>query len=95
VIFSGILFKLDGFAQVLGGLFAARWAMIGMGSSIGLHGAQLGANDFSFHGTLDNAYTQAEATQHLLLAWFMLVLMSILFGWATAYFLKRKDVKMR
>ncbi len=95
VIFSGILFKLDGFAQVLGGLFAARWAMIGMGSSIGLHGAQLGADDFSFHGTLDNAYSQTEATQHLLLAWFMLVLMIVLFACATAYFLKRKDVKMR
>jgi ABC transport system ATP-binding/permease protein len=95
VIFSGILFKLDGFAQVLGGLFAARWAMVGMGSSIGLHGEKLGADDFSFYGTLDNSYTQAEAVQHLLLSWFVLIVMIILFACATAYFLKRKDVKVR
>jgi hypothetical protein len=94
VIFSGIIFKLNGtFAQILGGLFAARWAMIGMGSSIGLHSNRVGADDFSFQGTLDGAYSQPHATQHLLFAWFALIVMIVVLGFATAFFLKRKDVR--
>src|SRR5439155_24849033 len=51
VIFSGIIFKLNGtFAQILGGLFAESWAMIGMGSSIGLNSNRVGADDFPFQG---------------------------------------------
>ena len=96
VIFSGIIFKLNGtFAQILGGLFAARWAMIGMGSSIGLHSNRVGADDFSFQGTLDGAYSQPHAIQHLLFAWFALIVMIVVLSSATAFFLKRKDIRTR
>src|SRR5258707_15259835 len=42
VIFSGVIFKLHTpVLQVLGALFAARWAMAGLGSSVGLHADKL------------------------------------------------------
>ncbi len=37
IIFSGVIFELSGTgAQIIGGFFATRWAMIGAGSSLGL-----------------------------------------------------------
>src|SRR5947209_74119 len=52
VIFSGIIFKLDSpILQVLGALFPVRWAMAGLGSSVGLHGDKLGVDDFAYQGT--------------------------------------------
>src|SRR5229473_4010013 len=98
VIFSGLLFKLAGPAlQIVGGLFAARWAVAATGSSIGLHGDKLGADGFSFQGTLfppaDPATSQTTATLHLLLCWLILLAMIVILGLITAYFLKRKDVR--
>jgi ABC-type multidrug transport system ATPase subunit/pSer/pThr/pTyr-binding forkhead associated (FHA) protein len=98
VIFSGLLFKLDGPAlQIVGGLFAARWAVAATGSSIGLHGDKLGADGFSFQGTLfppaDPATSQTTATLHLLLCWSILIAMIVILSLITAYFLKRKDVR--
>jgi ABC transport system ATP-binding/permease protein len=97
VIFSGLLFKLDGpVLQVIGGLFAARWAVAATGSSVGLHGDKLGADGFSFQGTLfppDPTNSQTTATLHLLLCWFILIAMIVVLGFATAYFLKRKDIR--
>jgi ABC-type multidrug transport system ATPase subunit/pSer/pThr/pTyr-binding forkhead associated (FHA) protein len=95
VVFSGLVFKLDGpVFQFLGAFFADRWAMAAAGSSVGIHGDKLGADDFSFQGTLFSTYSQTEATLHLLLCWGALLLMIVLLGLATAYFLKRKDVRM-
>src|SRR6266851_3832774 len=98
VIFSGLLFKLDGPAlQIVGGLFAARWAVAATGSSIGLHGDKLGADGFSFQGTLfppaDPATSQTTATLHLLLCWSILIAMIVMLSLVTAYFLKRKDIR--
>lgn len=94
VIFSGLLFNLNGpVLQTIGALFAARWAMAASGSSVGIHGDKLGADDFSFQGRLFSTFTQAQATFHLLLCWFALVAMIVLLGIATAYFLKRKDIR--
>ena len=107
VIFSGILFKLDGIAQVLSAFFAARWAMVGMGSTIGLVPCYVGSDNFSFQGTVEqntptcppgnsgDVISQATATGHLLLTWLVLALMIIILGFATAYFLKQKDAKVR
>lgn len=107
VIFSGILFKLDGIAQFLSAFFAARWAMIGMGSTIGLVPCYVGSDNFSFQGTVETStptcpagsstdvVSQAAATGHLLLTWFILALMIVAFACATAYFLKQKDVKVK
>ncbi len=52
VIFSGIMFKLDGNAQALAALFVSHWAIAGMGSSIGLVPCYVGSDNFSFQGRL-------------------------------------------
>ncbi len=94
VIFSGVLFSLDNpqFLQVLGAFFPARWAMAAMGSTVGLHSDKLGADAFSYWGTLVD-YSQRDATLHLLLSWAVLLVTIVLLIFATAYLLKRKDVR--
>src|SRR3989442_10043166 len=100
VIFSGIIFPLNNVPlQFLGSFFAARWAMAALGSTIGLHGDKLGSgSDFAYQGTLfthvdPTSATTAAAVFHLFLMWFALVVMILVFGALTAYFLKRKDVR--
>ncbi len=94
VIFSGLLFNLNGpVLQAIGALFAVRWGMAASGSSVGLHGDKLGADDFSYRGTLFSTFSQTEATIHLFICWFALVVMIVLLGVTIAYFLKRKDVR--
>ena len=101
VIFSGIIFQLDSpTMQFLGSFFAARWSMAAMGSTVGLHGqfitdssGSTTGEDFSYQGTLFSTHSQVAATLHLLLCWGALALMCVLLGLATAYFLKRKDVR--
>jgi len=94
VIFSGLLFNLNGpILQTIGALFAVRWGMAASGSSVGLHGDKLGADDFSYKGTLFSTFSQTEAAIHLFICWFALVVMILVFGVAIAYFLKRKDVR--
>ena len=97
VIFSGIIFNLNTpILQVLGAFFAARWAMAGLGSSIGLHGDKLGVDDFSYQSThfvsLDPATALPGATMHLLLVWGALMAIIVALGFVIAFFLKRKDV---
>ena len=97
VIFSGIIFNLNTpILQVLGAFFAARWAMAGLGSSIGLHGDKLGVDDFSYQSThfvsLDPATALPAATMHLLLVWGALLAIIVALGFVIAFFLKRKDV---
>ena len=92
VIFSGIIFTLQGpVAQAFGGIFAARWAIAGLGSSIGLHGDKLGVDDFAFCGTLFSTCSQSQATTHLIIVWSSLVAMILVLGLLVAIFLKRKD----
>jgi ABC-type multidrug transport system ATPase subunit/pSer/pThr/pTyr-binding forkhead associated (FHA) protein len=99
IIFSGTIFPLNSwFLQLLSALFPIRWAMAALGSSIGLHSDKLNkdtifGNSPTFHGTLLSTYSQAEAIQYLLLMWLALTIMIIVFGVATAYFLKRKDIR--
>jgi hypothetical protein len=94
VIFSGLLFNLNGpILQAIGALFAVRWGMAASGSSVGLHGDKLGADGFSYKGTLFSTFSQEEAAIHLFICWFALIVMIFLLGVAIAYFLKRKDVR--
>jgi ABC transport system ATP-binding/permease protein len=98
VIFSGIIFKLGTpILQGAGALFAARWAMAALGSSLGLHGDKLGVDDFSFQGThfvaLDPATALQGATVHLLATWAALLAIIIVLMGAIAIFLKRKDIR--
>jgi len=95
IIFSNVLFSLDNppFLQVLGGIFPARWAMAAMGSTVGLHGDKLRTDGFSYRSTLLSLTSQSEAVFHLLLCWFVLVLMIVLLGLTIAILLKKKDVR--
>ncbi len=95
VIFSGLLFQLNGpFLQAFGSLFAVRWGMAAAGTSVGIHGDKIGADTWTYQGTLFSTNSQAQATLHLLLCWFALVVMILILGLLTAYFLKRKDVRV-
>ena len=78
---------------MIGALFAVRWGMAAAGSSVGLHGDKLGTDGFSYKGTLFSTFSQGEATLHLFICWFALIAMSLILAAATAYFLKRKDVR--
>ncbi len=98
VIFSGVIFELNTpILQAIGAIFAMRWAMAGMGSSVGLHPDKLGVDSFSYQGTLFVSVNKASvipsATAHLLLIWGALALMILVFGLATALFLKQKDTR--
>jgi hypothetical protein len=98
VIFSGVIFELNTpILQAIGAIFAMRWAMAGMGSSVGLHPDKLGVDSFSYQGTLFVSVNKASvvptATAHLLLVWGALALMILVFGLATALFLKQKDTR--
>jgi ABC transport system ATP-binding/permease protein len=96
VIFSGIIFPLSNpLMQFLGAFFTTRWAMAGMGTTVGLHGDKLGGDTFSFQGILFSAVTPDRFTAglHLLLIWFILIAMIIILGLLTAYYLKKKDVR--
>jgi len=96
VIFSGIIFKLNGpLLQILGAFFPARWAMAAMGSTVGLHGTPLRLDDWSFQSTLYSQYTenQGPAIAHLLLCWFFLIVTILILGGLVGYFLKQKDVR--
>lgn len=98
VIFSGILFKLNTpVLQAVGAIFAMRWAMAAMGSSVGLHADKLGVDQFAYQGTLFTSLNPGshtnEAILHLLLVWSILVVMIFALGMVTTFFLKRKDVR--
>lgn len=98
VIFSGAVFKLNTpLLQAIGDLFAVRWAMAGMGSSVGLHPDKLGVDAFAYQGTLFTTLNAADArpaaTIHLLIVWGALVLMIILLGILISFLLKQKDVR--
>jgi ABC-type multidrug transport system permease subunit len=97
VIFSGAVFPLTNwFLQIIGVVFPSRWAMVALSSSVGLHaekvnGDEIFGNNYSYHGTLFSIYSQREALQYLLLMWMALLIMILVFGIVTGYFLKRKD----
>ena len=97
VIFSGAVFPLTNwFLQIVGVFFPARWSMIAMSSTVGLHsekvnGDEIFGNTYSYHGTLFSIYSQSEALQYLLLMWMALIIMILVFGIAVGYFLKLKD----
>ncbi|MBE3558908.1 MAG: FHA domain-containing protein [Ktedonobacteraceae bacterium] len=95
VIFAGVVFSLDKspLLQVIGAFFPTRWAMAAMGSTVGLHGDKLGADDFSFKGLLFSTTSKPEAVAHLLLCWVALAITIVILGWAIGWFLKRKDIR--
>ncbi len=100
VIFSGTVFAFkDWFTQLLSLLFAARWSMAALGSSLGLHSDKIGGDklfgdNYTFHGTLFSIYNQVDAMRYLLTMWFALAVMIVLLACIIAVFLKRKDIRV-
>lgn len=78
-----------------------RLAQIGavqIGSSLGLHsdkidGGKLFGSDYAYHGTLCSIYSQANATQRLLLSWIALGLTIIGLTCLIGSIVKMKDVR--
>jgi ABC-type multidrug transport system ATPase subunit len=99
VIFSGTVFAFkDWFTQILSLIFASRWSMAALGSSVGLHSDKIGGDkiygdNYIYHGFLFSTYSQTDAIHYLLLMWGALVVMIVLFCCIIAVFLKRKDIR--
>ena len=99
VIFSGAIIPLkDWLTQILAIIFPTRWAMVALGSSIGLHADRIGGdrlfgNDATYHSLLYSVYSRTEAIHRLVFSW--LVLGAIIFTLiiAIGIFLKGKDIK--
>jgi ABC-type multidrug transport system permease subunit len=99
VIFSGVVVSLkDPVSLVVAMIWPLRWGMAALGSSFGLHsdlvgGDKLFGNDYLYHGTLYSTYTQAEATQRIVLSWIAMGLIVLVLIGVIAFALKRKDAR--
>jgi ABC transport system ATP-binding/permease protein len=97
VIFAGSVIPLkDGVTLVSATLFPTRWAVVALGSSLGLHSdkiddGRLFGSDYAYHGTLYSIYSQGDATQRILLAWAALGLSIIVLTCLIGIVLKMKD----
>ncbi|HET8839832.1 MAG TPA: ATP-binding cassette domain-containing protein, partial [Ktedonobacteraceae bacterium] len=100
VLFSGAIFPLTSWVlQYPGMLFPVRWAMAGLGSTIGLHSDKINGDQLvdgvnSYHGTLFSTYTTQDAVQYLWLTWLALCALILLLGIVIGILLKRKDARM-
>ncbi len=99
VIFSGAIIPLkDWLTQVLAVIFPTRWAMVALGSSIGLHADKIGGDrlfgdDYSYHSTLYSVYSQADAMHRIVLCWVALGAIILALMIVIGIFLKRKDLR--
>jgi hypothetical protein len=99
VTFSGDIVPLQDMAtKVAAMIFPIRWGMAAFGSSLGLHsdkinGDQLFGADYLYHGTLFSTYSQADATQRILLCWLALGMISLVLGVSISLALKSKDIR--
>ena len=90
VIFSGTIFPLTGgIMQFLGLFFAVRWAMAALGSTVMLNSTLLGGDKL-----LGSSDVYHDSSGYLFLVWFALIVMIVLLGFAIAYFLRKKDVRV-
>lgn len=100
VIFAGVEIALkEWFLQIASVIFPTRWAMVALGSSIGLHSDKLGGDtlfgsDTTFHGTLFSTFSQTDAMHRVLLAWGALGALIVIFITLVCIGLKRKDVRV-
>jgi ABC transport system ATP-binding/permease protein len=99
LVFAGVEIPLKNLPlQIPALIFPMRWAMVALGTSIGLHSDKVGGDtllnsDPTFHGTLFSIYSQTDAMHRLLLAWGVLVGLMILLSVLMGIGLKRKDIR--
>jgi hypothetical protein len=98
VVFAGVEFPLKNAPlQLIGLVTPLRWAMIGLGTTVGLHSDKLNGDallgtDTAYQGTLYSIFSQSEATHRLLLAWGVLGAITVVLAALTCLGLKRKDI---
>ncbi|HEY7125783.1 MAG TPA: FHA domain-containing protein [Ktedonobacterales bacterium] len=99
VIFSGIVLPLkDDVTRVVAMIFPIRWGMIGLGSSLGVHSDKVGgdtlwSSDPVYHSTLYSIYSQADATQRIVLSWLAMGAIIIVLTCIVGIVMKRKDAR--
>ncbi len=97
IIFAGTAFPFkDWFIQIIAMMFAARWSIGALGTTIGLHSEKLGGDKLfgnieTYSGTLFSTYTHSQAISHLLTMWIALTVMIVFFTCLVGTFLKLKD----
>lgn len=100
VIFAGVEIPLKDLGlQIPAVIFPTRWAMVALGSSIGVHADKVGGDslfgsDTAYHGTLFSTFSQVDATHRLLLAWAALGAIIVVLIILTGIALKRKDTRV-
>lgn len=72
----------------------SKFVKIG-GSTVGLHSDKLGGNalygcNYTYHGLIYSTYSKVDAVTYLLFLWLVMMIMIVLLGLATGYFLKKK-----
>src|ERR1019366_314209 len=83
LLFSGVIFKLTGFARLIGALFTIRWSMIAMGSSVGFTWLPLKPPQQNYLGYFPNehdSFPYHPDAGHVLGAWYALIVMIVIFG---------------
>ncbi len=100
LVFAGVEIALkDWVLQIPAAIFPFRWAMVALGSTVGVHSDKVGGdrlfgNDSTYHGTLFSTFSHADATNRVLLAWAVLVIIIIVLTTLICLGLKRKDVRV-
>ncbi len=98
-IFAGSIIPLkDWVTQIASTVFPIRWAMIALGSSLGLHSDKIDqntlfGNDTAYHGTLFSIFSKADATNRILLSWGAMAATTVVMIILIGIFLKRKDIR--
>ncbi|GAC1350133.1 MAG: hypothetical protein NVSMB27_29740 [Ktedonobacteraceae bacterium] len=99
VIFAGTEIPLKDYVmQTAAMFFPTRWAMVALGSSVGIHSDKIGGDalfgsDASYHGQLFSIYSLTDSTNRVLLAWALLGAIVLVLAVVVAIGLKRKDIR--
>ncbi|GAC1343096.1 MAG: hypothetical protein NVSMB27_02670 [Ktedonobacteraceae bacterium] len=100
LVFAGVEIALkDWILQIPAAIFPFRWSMVALGSSIGVHSDKVGGdklfgNDSTYRGVLFSTFSQADATNRVLLAWAALAIIIVVLTTLTCIGLKRRDVRV-
>ncbi len=99
VIFAGTEIPLKDYVlQTAAMFFPTRWAMVALGSSLGIHSDKIGGDalfgsDASYYGTLFSTFSQTDATHRVVLAWAALGAIILVLTVVVGIGLKRKDIR--
>ena len=99
VIFAGTEIPLkDYFLQTAAMFFPTRWAMVALGSSLGIHSDKIGGDTLfgssaSYQGQLFSTFSLTDSTHRLILAWALLGGIILVLTVVVTIGLKRKDIR--